>query len=120
MSSSPQQPTYIIPPPAGANWKTPVLIGALALLAAGNVFLYVQLDRMKTDNRTEFAKLSTDLNGAMEKMRIDSSEEVQRSRRSMEQLQTRLAQQRRPAELAVGQAKIDAQQKVQGLQEKVA
>lgn len=119
MSSSPQQPTYIIPSPSTPNWKTPVLIGLLALLAAANIFLYVQLDRMKTDNRNEFAKLSTDLNGAIEKMRIDSSEEVQRSRHSIDQLQARLAQQRRAAEAAVGQAKIDAQQKVQSLQDKV-
>jgi len=120
MSSTPQQPTYIIPPPAGANWKTPVLIGVIALLAAANIFLYVQLDRLKTDNRAEFAKLSTDLNGAIEKMRIDSSEEVQRSKRSVEDLQKRLAQQRRAAELAVGQAKVDAQQKVEQLQQRVS
>jgi chromosome segregation ATPase len=39
------------------------------------------------------AKLTNDLNTAMEKMRIDSSEQVQRSRRSVEELQERLAQQ---------------------------
>jgi chromosome segregation ATPase len=119
MSSSPQQPTYIIPPPSGANWKTPLLIGILALLAAANIFLFVQLDRIKTDNRNEFAKLSSEFNGAIERIRIDSSEEVQRSRHSMEQLQSRLAAQRRAAEQAVGQAKIDAEQKVQSLQQKV-
>ena len=75
---------------------------------------------MKTANRAEIAKLSADFNGAMEKMRIDSSEEVQRSRRSVEQLQARLAQQRRAAEQAVGQAKVDAEQKVQSLQQSVA
>ncbi len=120
MSSTPQQPTYIIPPPSSPNWKTPLLIGILVLLAAANVFLFVQLDRVKTDNRNETAKLSTEFNSAMEKMRVDSSEEVQRSRRSVEQLQARLAQQRRAAEQAVGQAKIDAEQKVQSLQERVA
>ena len=120
MSSTPQQPTYIIPPPSSPNWKTPLLIGILVLLAAANVFLFVQLDRVKTDNRNETAKLSSEFNSAMEKMRVDSSEEVQRSRRSVEQLQARLAQQRRAAEQAVGQAKIDAEQKVQSLQERVA
>lgn len=120
MSSTPQQPTYIIPPPAGPNWKTPLLLGIIALLVASNIFFYVQLDRMKTDNRNEFAKLSTDLNGAIEKIRIDSSAEVQRSRRNVEDLERRLAQQRRAAEQAVGQAKVDAQQKVQQLQERVA
>ena len=120
MSSAPQQPTYIIPPPSSPNWKTPLLIGVLVLLAAANVFLFVQLDRVKTDNRNETAKLSAEFNGAMEKMRIDSNEQVQRSRRSVDQLQERLAQQRRAAEVAVGQAKVDAEQKVQSLQAKVA
>jgi vacuolar-type H+-ATPase subunit I/STV1 len=120
MSSAPQQPTYIIPPPASPNWKTPLLIVILALLAAANVFLFVQLDRVKTDNRNETAKLSAEFNGVIEKMRIDASQEVQRSRRSVEVLQARLAAQRRAADQAVGQAKIDAEQKVQSLQEKVA
>jgi len=120
MSSAPQQPAYIIPPPSSPNWKTPLLIGVLVLLAAANVFLFVQLDRVKTDNRNEAAKLSAEFNGAMEKMRIDSNEQIQHSRRSVDQLQERLAQQRRAAEVAVGQAKVDAEQKVQSLQEKVA
>jgi chromosome segregation ATPase len=120
MSSAPQQPTYIIPPPSSPNWKTPLTIGVLALLAAANIYLFVQLDRMKTANRAETAKLSAEFNAAIEKMRIDSSEEVQRSRHSVQQLQARLAQQRRAAEQAVGQAKIAAEQQVQSLQDKVA
>jgi vacuolar-type H+-ATPase subunit I/STV1 len=118
--SAPQQPTYIIPPPSKFDWKTPLVAGVLALLAAANIYLFVQLERVKTDNRNESAKLSAEFTGAMEKMRVDSNEEVQRSRRSVEQLQARLAAQRRAAEQAVGQAKVDAEQKVQSLQEKVA
>lgn len=120
MSSSPQQPTYIIPPPAAPNWRIPVLIGALVLLAATDVFFFVQIEHLRTENRNEMAKLTTDLNNAMEKMRIDSSEQVQRSRRSIEDLQARLAEQRRAAAQAVGQAKVDAERRVQTLQERVA
>ncbi len=119
-SNAPQQPTYIIPPPSGPNWKMPLLIIVLVLLAAANIFLFVQLDRVKTDNRNEMAKLSADLNSTVEKMRIDSSEDVRRSRRTVEALQAQLEQQRRAANAAVGQAKIDAQRKVQQLQSKVA
>src|SRR5690242_14911992 len=120
MSSTPQQPTYIIPPPSGPNWKTPLLVGVLVLLVASNIFLFVQLDRVRTDSRNEIAKMSTDLNGAIEKMRIDSNEQVRRSRQSVEELQARLAAQRRAADQAVGQAKIDAQKRVEMLQTKVA
>jgi chromosome segregation ATPase len=120
MSSTPQQPTYIIPPPSGPNWKTPLLVGVLVLLVASNIFLFVQLDRVRTDSRNEIAKMSTDLNGAIEKMRIDSNEQVRRSRQSVQELQARLAAQRRAAEQAVGQAKVDAQKRVEMLQAKVA
>ena len=120
MSTAPQQPTYIIPPPSSPNWKTPLIFGLIVLLAAANIYLFVQLDRMKTAYRAENAKLSSEFNGAIEKMRIDSSEEVQRSRRSVELLQARLAQQRRAADQAVGQAKVAAEQQVQSLQDKVA
>jgi chromosome segregation ATPase len=120
MSSTPQQPTYIIPPPASPNWKTPLLIGVLAVLAVANIFLFVQLDHVRTDSKNEMAKLTQEFNTAMEKMRIDSSEEVRRSTRRVEELQSQLAQSRRAAELAVGQAKVDAQKRVEMLQAKVA
>jgi chromosome segregation ATPase len=118
--SSPQQPTYIIPPPSGPNWKTPLLIGAIVLLAASSIFQYVQLEHVRTDTKTDMTKLTADLTAAIEKMKVDSSEEVQRSRRSLEELQGRLAEQRRAAEAAVGQAKVDAQKRVAALQEKVS
>ncbi|MGA8026401.1 MAG: hypothetical protein WB992_04595 [Bryobacteraceae bacterium] len=120
MSSTPQQPTYIIPPPAGPNWKTPLLIGILVLLAASNIYLFVQVDRSRTDSRHDIAKLNQDMNNAIERLRIDSNEEVRRSRQSVNDLQARLAEQRRAANLAVGQAKIDAQRKVEELQTRVA
>jgi chromosome segregation ATPase len=120
MSSPPQQPTYIIPPPSSPNWKAPLLIGILVLLAASNIFLFVQLDRTRTENRNDLAKLTADFNGAIEKMRIDSNEEGRRSRASVENLQARLAEERRLAQQAVGQAKVEAQRKVESLQEKVA
>lgn len=119
MGSS-QQPTYIIPPPSGPNWKTPVLIGALVLLGASTIFQFVQLERVRTETKADMTKLTSDMNGAIERMRIDSNEEVQRSRKSVDDLQSRLAQQRRAAEAAVGQAKIDAQKRVEMLQARVA
>jgi chromosome segregation ATPase len=118
--SAPQQPTYIIPPPSSPNWKTPVLIGILVLLAASNIFLFVQLDHVRTDSRADMTKLTQEVNNAMEKMRIDSSAEVQRSTRRVEDLQSALRQSQRAAAAAVGQAKVDAERRVQDLQSKVS
>ncbi|MGI8962770.1 MAG: hypothetical protein ACR2IV_24035 [Bryobacteraceae bacterium] len=120
MSTAPQQPTYIIPPPSGPNWRTPLLIGVIVLLVASNIYLFTQVERVKTDNNNEMAKLSADLNGAIEKMRIDSSAAVQRSRQTIDTLQSQLHEQRRAAERAVGQAKVDAQKRVEMLQARVA
>ncbi len=119
MSSSPQQPTYIIPPPAGPNWKTPVLVGVLVILAISNIFLFVQLDHVRTENRAEMEKLTQVFNSSLERLRIDSSEEVRRSSRRLEEVQGQLAMSRREANLAVGQAKVDAQRRVEQLQNKV-
>lgn len=120
MSSSPQQPTYIIPPPSSPNWKTPVLLGVLVLLAISNIFLFIQLDHVRTENRAEMEKVTRDFNTSLERIRIDSNEEVRRSTRRLEDVQSQLAQSRREAHLAVGQAKIDAQRRVEELQSRVA
>ncbi|HEY1216020.1 MAG TPA: hypothetical protein VGE93_20520, partial [Bryobacteraceae bacterium] len=70
MSTSAQQPTYIIPPPASPNWKTPLLIVVILLLIASNIYLFTQVRQVKTDSRNEMARLSADINGSLEKMRI--------------------------------------------------
>ncbi|HSU33723.1 MAG TPA: hypothetical protein VLJ11_21015 [Bryobacteraceae bacterium] len=120
MSTSAQQPTYIIPPPASPNWKTPLLIVVILLLIASNIYLFTQVRQVKTDNRNEMAKLSADINGSLEKMRIDSSAEVQNSRHTVNTLQAQLRAERRAASREVGQAKIDAENRVASLQNQVS
>ena len=117
--SSPQQPTYIIPQPSGPNWKTPVLVGALVLLGASSIYQYVQLDHLKTETAGDVKKMSDALNAQVEQMRIDSNAEVKQSRQKEQELQSRLADERRAAQNAVGQAKLDAQRQVDSLQAKV-
>lgn len=120
MSTTPQQPTYIIPPPQAPNWKTPLLIGGLALLVIFNVFLYVQLEHLRSDTKAEMSKLSSDLSATVEQIRIESSASVQQASKRVQTLQEALEHQRLAAERAVGQAKIDAQRKVDMLQQQVS
>jgi chromosome segregation ATPase len=117
---SPQQPTYIIPPPTGPNWKTPLLIGALVLLGASSIFQFVQLEKVRSESKDQITKLTSDVSNAIEKMKIDSNEQVQASRRTVETLQSQLHQQQMAASQAVGQARIDAERRVAALQNKVA
>jgi chromosome segregation ATPase len=120
MSTTPQQPTYVIPSPAGPNWKTPALIASLLLLLGFNIYLLVQLDHMRTDNRTEVAKLSSEFSSAIQQMKLESSAAVQQSTQRVQALQSELARSQRAAAQAVGQAKVDAQRRVESLQTKVA
>ncbi len=117
---SPQQPTYIIPQPSGPNWKTPVLVGALVLLAASNIYQYVQLSNLRTETAGQLKKVTDALTSQVDQMRVDSSEAVRQSREKEAELQTRLADERIAAQNAVGQAKLDAQRQVDSLQSKVA
>lgn len=120
MSSSPQQPTYIIPPPSSPNWRTPVLIGILVLLVISNIFLFVQLDHVRAENRMEMNKLAQDFNNNLETIRVASSDQVRQSTERLERVQGQLALARREANAAVGQAKVDAQRRMEELQNKVA
>jgi chromosome segregation ATPase len=110
----------VIPAPAAPNWKTPLLIGTLLLLAGSNIYLFSQLNKLRADNTTQLATLNSQFNTALDKIRLDSSEAVQQSTKRVQSLQGELARSRRAAEQAVGQAKVDAQQRVESLQAKVA
>jgi DNA repair exonuclease SbcCD ATPase subunit len=96
-----------------------VLIGVLVLLAISNIFLFIQLDHVRTENRAETEKVTRDFNTSLERIRIDSNEQVRQSTRRLEDVRSQLAQSRREAALAAGQAKIDAERRVAALQDKV-
>ena len=119
MSTAPQQPSYIIPPPQAPNWKTPLIIGAFLLLVAFNVYLYMQMEHLRNDTKAEMAKLSSDLSATVEQIRIDSNASVRQATKRVQGLQETLEEERRAADRAVGQAKIDAQRKVDQLQKQV-
>ncbi len=119
-NNTPQQPTYIIPPPSAPNWKTPVVAGLFALLIATDVYLYTQMERMKSENKLELARLNQDVSASIDRIRIESDATVRRSRDSLDRLKSQLEEQRRAADRAVGQAKIDAEKKVQLLAQQVS
>lgn len=120
MSTAPEQTSYVIPPPAGPNWRTPLIIGAFLLLVIFNVYVYVQMEHLRNETKTEMAKLSSDLAATVEQMRIESSASVRQATKRVQTLQEQLEQQRMAADRAVGQAKLDAQRKVELLQKQVS
>jgi hypothetical protein len=97
-----------VPASGGIGWKLGVLAGVVIALIAANVYLYMQLDKVKKD-------LSTDNDTAQS--RIDKLEEAasvntQSNRRTVEQLRDQLERARRQANLAAGEAKDEALKRV--------
>ena len=88
MSTTPQPTGYIIPSPEGPNWRAPLVIGALALLFASNIYLLIEVGRIKTDTKANMAKLSSDISATVEQIRIDSSANVRKATRNVEALQS--------------------------------
>jgi uncharacterized protein YoxC len=81
----------------------------LAVLAAVNVFLYLQIDQ----TRSEMAKTRDALIEEIAKVREASSVTYQTNRRTVDELQRRLEEERKQAAQAVGQAKQDAMKSIE-------
>ena len=85
-----------------------------------NIYLFTQIEHLKTDTKNDMAKLSTDLNQSISQLRMDNSASVQHSRRTVETLQEQLERQRVAAAREVGAAKVEAEKKVDQLEQKVS
>ncbi len=90
------------------GWKVGVLFGVVVVLIAANVYLYMQLDKVKKDltaaNDTAQARI--------DKLEESTSVSTQSNRRTVEQLRDQLERARRQANAAAGEAKDEALKKV--------
>lgn len=82
----------------------PVLIGAVVALAIFAAYLFVQVDRTKTD----VAKLRESLMTEISNLRASSTVTTETHRKHLDSLREQLESARRTAALAAGQAKTDA------------
>jgi F0F1-type ATP synthase membrane subunit b/b' len=92
----------------GGGLKIPILFGAVIALLASNVWLFLQLDKLRVD----MDKVQVQMDEKLSDVRQTANASNQTNRRNVEALQEQLETARRQAAMAVGQAKVEADQKV--------
>ncbi len=104
--SSPLQ-SYPPPPPvdSSSSLKTAVLVGAVIAMLAANVYLYMQVDVLKT----EISKLRESIATEVTSLRENTSATSATHRKSIETLKAELEAARRTAATAASHAKSEAE-----------
>ena len=109
---NPNQPGYIPPPPSGGVLKIPILFGSVLALLGANIYLFMQLDKTKNDVKT----LQSSLKSEIQEVQQTAAVSTRASKQYVSELKDDLEGARRASAMAVGQAKLDADKKVQELE----
>ena len=114
----PPQPGYTLPPSQADNsgLKMAILFGAVIALIAANIYLYLQVDSLKT----QLAKVQDSILAEVGRVRESGSVSTAAARKNIEDLQTKLTEAKREANQAAGQAKVDATKRAEELTRQLA
>ncbi|HBY58965.1 MAG TPA: hypothetical protein DEH78_04040 [Solibacterales bacterium] len=104
------------PPSGGSGLKIPILFGLVIALLGATVYLFVQLDHVRTD----IAKMQESMLNELSSVKEASSVTTQTQRRNIEGLRDELETARRQAAMAAGQAKVDAQKHADEVAQRLA
>lgn len=103
------------PPPSSSPVKTAVMIGAIVALLASNVYLYLQIDRTKTD----MAKLREQMLTEISNLRETSTVTNQTAKHHIDALKEELENTRRQASSMATQAKAEALKHAEDLSKQI-
>lgn len=95
----------------GSNVKIAILFGAVIALLAANVYLFLQVDRLRTD----LGKMGEALTNQVSAIQQSAQISTQTARRNVETLRDELETARRQAKMAAGEAKVEAQKHADSL-----
>ena len=110
-------PSTIYPAqPGGSPVKTALVAGALVALVAANIYLYVQMDRTRTD----LAKVRETMQTELTNLRETSSVSTASNRRHIESLKEQLEEARKHAAASSSQAKAEAVARAEALAKRLA
>jgi hypothetical protein len=102
-------PTYLEPPPERSGLLTALVAGALIALVAANIYLYVQIDRMRGEVATVRESLSTELSNLRDASSVTSTSQSKHLEALKSDLEIARAQARDQARSLSSQAKTEAQ-----------
>lgn len=97
-------PTYV-EQPKRSGLLTALVAGAIFVLIGANIYLYVQIDHMRTDMAGMHDKLMTEISNMRDASTVTTASQV----RHIEALKDELSSAREQAQRASSQAKIEAQ-----------
>lgn len=109
------EPTFDLPD-GRPSLKIPILFGVVIALAAATIYLFWQVDQV----RTEMTKMRESVLTEVSNLRESSSVTTQANRRHLDALREDLEKSRRQASMAAGQAKVEALEQVGALEKKIA
>jgi chromosome segregation ATPase len=104
-------PSIIDPNAPSSGWKTPVVAGAIIAVLAANVYMYLQLDKMRSD----MAKFRETMLTEVTNLRETSSVTTQTNRKHLDTLKDELEQARRQANMAASGAQAAATKRAEQL-----
>lgn len=103
-------------PQRGSTLLVPILLGAVIALIAANIYLFLQVDKVKTDLALVQQGLADEVTQLKETVNVSSAA----SRKRVEELQTSLQSAQEEAAQAVGRAKTEAVQRAEALSRQLA
>jgi len=107
---------HYIPPPSGPGLKIPILFGLVIALVAANVYMFLQIDQV----RTEMVTLQESLLDEISSLRETSTVSNETQQRRLETMRQELEAARRQAAMAAGRAKEEAMKRAEELARQLA
>ncbi len=97
-------PTYVEPQPPRSGLMTALVAAAIIALVAANIYLYVQIDRLRTDMTKATESLKTELSNLRDASSVTTASQL----RHLETLKEELKNSQAQARTLSAQAKIEA------------
>ena len=107
---------YKAAPPGGSDIKIPILIGSVIALLGANIYLFTQLNGLRSD----FGDFRKSTQTEISSLKESSTVSTQTARRSLTTLKDELEAARRQASMAAGQARVEAQKACRRTRETLA